>query len=195
MRPGTPAGAGGPRHAGTDDRPARWRTDHAGGTRFCRRTGRRLQRREVLELSRRLQRDADGGRLRTAHVRLRGAALSRRNSPVSASVIAKAMPAVTVDNVLTLPRLPDLDGPASVDRPVLAITTAPKGVEGEGFPVRRAFYGLDQRFLDPFLHMDQMGEVEYGPGEPKGTAWHPHRGFETVTYMIDGTFQHQDSTR
>jgi redox-sensitive bicupin YhaK (pirin superfamily) len=42
--------------------------------------------------------------------------------------------------------------------------------------------------------MDQMGEVEYGPGEPKGTAWHPHRGFETVTYMIDGVFQHRDST-
>ena len=41
--------------------------------------------------------------------------------------------------------------------------------------------------------MDQMGEVDYAPGEPKGTAWHPHRGFETVTYMIDGTFQHQDS--
>jgi redox-sensitive bicupin YhaK (pirin superfamily) len=38
-----------------------------------------------------------------------------------------------------------------------------------------------------------MGEVDYAPGEPKGTAWHPHRGFETVTYMIDGTFQHQDS--
>ena len=47
--------------------------------------------------------------------------------------------------------------------------------------------------LDPFIHMDQMGEVEYAPGEPKGTPWHPHRGFETVTYMIDGTFQHQDS--
>jgi len=44
------------------------------------------------------------------------------------------------------------------------------------------------------VHMDQMGEVEYAPGEPKGTPWHPHRGFETVTYMIDGTFQHQDST-
>jgi redox-sensitive bicupin YhaK (pirin superfamily) len=42
--------------------------------------------------------------------------------------------------------------------------------------------------------MDQMGEVDYGPGEPRGTSWHPHRGFETVTYMIDGTFQHQDST-
>jgi quercetin 2,3-dioxygenase len=41
--------------------------------------------------------------------------------------------------------------------------------------------------------MDQMGEVDYGPGEPKGTPWHPHRGFETVTYIIDGTFRHQDS--
>jgi redox-sensitive bicupin YhaK (pirin superfamily) len=47
--------------------------------------------------------------------------------------------------------------------------------------------------LDPFVHMDQMGEVEYAPGEPKGTPWHPHRGFETVTYLIDGTFEHQDS--
>ncbi len=47
--------------------------------------------------------------------------------------------------------------------------------------------------LDPFLHMDQMGEVEYAPGEPKGTPWHPHRGFETVTYMIDGQMQHSDS--
>jgi len=41
--------------------------------------------------------------------------------------------------------------------------------------------------------MDQMGEVEYAPGEPKGTAWHPHRGFETVTYIIDGEFAHSDS--
>jgi redox-sensitive bicupin YhaK (pirin superfamily) len=41
--------------------------------------------------------------------------------------------------------------------------------------------------------MDQMGEVEYAPGEPKGTSWHPHRGFETVTYIMDGAFQHQDS--
>ena len=41
--------------------------------------------------------------------------------------------------------------------------------------------------------MDQMGEVEYAPGEPKGTPWHPHRGFETVTYIIDGTFDHHDS--
>jgi len=76
---------------------------------------------------------------------------------------------------------------------VTSITTAPRGLEGEGFPVRRAFAGIDMADLDPFVHMDQMGEVDYGPGEPKGTPWHPHRGFETVTYMIDGTFLHQDS--
>jgi hypothetical protein len=59
--------------------------------------------------------------------------------------------------------------------------------------VRRAFAGVDLRDLDPFIHMDQMGEVEYAPGEPKGTPWHPHRGFETVTYMLDGIMEHQDS--
>ena len=76
---------------------------------------------------------------------------------------------------------------------MVSVTTAPAGFEGEGFPVRRAFAGVDPNHLDPFVHMDQMGEVDYAPGEPKGTPWHPHRGFETVTYMIDGTFQHQDS--
>ncbi len=59
--------------------------------------------------------------------------------------------------------------------------------------MRRAFAGVDLRDLDPFLHMDQMGEVDYAPGEPKGTPWHPHRGFDTVTYMIDGQMQHADS--
>ncbi|HEX2038724.1 MAG TPA: pirin family protein [Acidimicrobiales bacterium] len=101
------------------------------------------------------------------------------------------MPAVTADT-LTLPRI-ERPSVQAVDRPVRSVTTAPSGFEGEGFPVRRAFAGVDLRDLDPFVHMDQMGEVEYAPGEPKGTAWHPHRGFETVTYMIDGTFQHRDS--
>ena len=101
------------------------------------------------------------------------------------------MPAVTADT-LTLPRLPEPSIEA-IDRPVRSVTTAPKGYEGEGFPVRRAFAGVDIADLDPFIHMDQMGEVDYAPGEPRGTDWHPHRGFETVTYMIDGTFQHQDS--
>ncbi|MFI8906988.1 pirin family protein [Streptomyces albidoflavus] len=101
------------------------------------------------------------------------------------------MPAVTVENPLTLPRVvADAD---AVQRPVLAVTTAPSGFEGEGFPVRRAFAGINYQHLDPFIMMDQMGEVEYAAGEPKGTPWHPHRGFETVTYIIDGTFIHQDS--
>lgn len=102
------------------------------------------------------------------------------------------MPAVTVENPLVLPRVPE-PGEAATDRQVVSVTTAPSGYEGEGFPVRRAFAGVDLRALDPFIHMDQMGEVDYGPGEPKGTPWHPHRGFETVTYIVDGTFRHQDS--
>jgi redox-sensitive bicupin YhaK (pirin superfamily) len=107
------------------------------------------------------------------------------------------MPAVTVDDVLSLPKLTGSAGPDGTrprPRAVRAITTAPAGFEGEGFPVRRAFAGVPVELLDPFVHMDQMGEVEYAPGEPKGTAWHPHRGFETVTYIIDGTFEHNDST-
>ena len=102
------------------------------------------------------------------------------------------MPAVTVDDITLLDRIPPLDATAA-HRPVKAVTVAPSGFEGEGFPVRRAFAGVDVADLDPFIHMDQMGEVEYAPGEPKGTPWHPHRGFETVTYIIDGTFEHQDS--
>ncbi len=103
------------------------------------------------------------------------------------------MPAVTVDDVLALPRIPAPDPSVTADRGVLARTTAPAGLEGEGFPVRRAFAGIDMSALDPFIHMDQMGEIDYAPGEPKGTPWHPHRGFETVTYMIDGILRHQDS--
>ena len=103
------------------------------------------------------------------------------------------MPAVTVDDILLLPRITEPDPAAARERAVQSVTTAPSAFEGEGFPVRRAFAGVDLRALDPFIHMDQMGEVDYAPGEPRGTAWHPHRGFETVTYMIDGTFRHQDS--
>jgi redox-sensitive bicupin YhaK (pirin superfamily) len=100
------------------------------------------------------------------------------------------MPAVTADTET----LPSLVAPEhAVDRPVRSLTTAPEGVEGEGFPVRRAFAGVPTTELDPFIHMDQMGEVVYAPYEPRGTDWHPHRGFETVTYIIDGTFVHQDS--
>jgi redox-sensitive bicupin YhaK (pirin superfamily) len=103
------------------------------------------------------------------------------------------MPAVTVEDLTVLPRVPTPDPTFAPTRPVVGVTTAPHGFEGEGFPVRRAFAGVDLRDLDPFIHLDQMGEVDYGPGEPKGTPWHPHRGFETVTYMIDGIIRHNDS--
>ena len=100
------------------------------------------------------------------------------------------MPAVTADT-LTLPRV--FVAPGAQPRSVKMITNAPQAYEGEGFPVRRAFAGIPNADLDPFIHMDQMGEVEYLPGEPKGTPWHPHRGFETFTYLMDGRFLHQDS--
>jgi redox-sensitive bicupin YhaK (pirin superfamily) len=102
------------------------------------------------------------------------------------------MPALTVDDLTVLPRI-KTPGLGDTVRPVVQVTDAPRGYEGEGFPVRRAFAGVDLQLLDPFIHMDQMGEVEYAPGEPKGTSWHPHRGFETVTYMIDGVMDHADS--
>ena len=99
------------------------------------------------------------------------------------------MPAVFADP-LTLPRLGLATGRA---RTVKSVTYGPQAYEGEGFPVTRAFAGVSYADLDPFIHMDEMGEVEYAPLEPRGTAWHPHRGFETFTYMIDGTFEHQDN--
>ena len=101
------------------------------------------------------------------------------------------MPAVSIEDITVLPRI--VASPSARPRRVKSITTAPQGFEGEGFPVRRAFAGVDLADLDPFIHLDQMGEVEYAPGEPKGTPWHPHRGFETVTYIIDGIFDHRDN--
>jgi len=103
------------------------------------------------------------------------------------------VPAVTVADVLVLPRIGAPDATA-VQRPVKRVVTALATFEGEGFPVRRPFPGrMSLRDSDPFLLLDQMGAVEWGAGEPKGTPWHPHRGFETVTYIVDGAFEHQDT--
>lgn len=112
------------------------------------------------------------------------------------------MPAVYADP-MTLPRLatapdispdrPDTDIPTVIERDVLTLSDAPSATEGLGFPVRRALAGASYTRTDPFVMMDQMGAVEYGVGEPRGTDWHPHRGFETVTYLLDGAFQHQDT--
>lgn len=104
------------------------------------------------------------------------------------------MPAVMPERWTTLPRI--TEPPASVvDRPVEHVVTAPSLLEGAGFPVRRPWPSTDIGFrqADPFLLLDHMGAVEYAPGEAKGAPWHPHRGFETVTYIMDGAFEHHDS--
>ena len=103
------------------------------------------------------------------------------------------MPAVTADT-LALQRLPALPEKETVWRGVAQVVTAQRQLEGEGFVVRRSFPSVRLALADPFVLLDHMGAVEYAPGEAKGTPWHPHRGFETVTYMIDGAFEHQDTT-
>jgi redox-sensitive bicupin YhaK (pirin superfamily) len=79
-------------------------------------------------------------------------------------------------------------------RPVVATITATRAVEGAGFVVRRPFPTPRLAQIDPFLLLDEMGPVDLAPGEGRGAPDHPHRGFETVTYMIDGAVEHEDST-
>ena len=103
------------------------------------------------------------------------------------------MPAVIVDDLSSLPRIPTTAPENSRERRVSKVVDAPRMLEGAGFEVRRAFTGVDLRLVDPFILLDHMGAVEYAPGEAKGAPDHPHRGFETVTYMMDGAFEHRDS--
>jgi len=104
------------------------------------------------------------------------------------------MPALTVADPLSLPAVEVAEDTPVRFRKVQRLIDAIKTFEGEGFPVRRPFPGLERSAADPFILLDQMGEVQYAPGEAKGAPDHPHRGFETVTYMIDGEFVHRDST-
>ena len=79
------------------------------------------------------------------------------------------------------------------ERPVLSIVDSIRTLEGGGFPVRRPFPTRDLMQVDPFLLLDHLGPVAWGPGEGIGAPDHPHRGFETVTYLLSGGFQHKDS--
>jgi redox-sensitive bicupin YhaK (pirin superfamily) len=104
------------------------------------------------------------------------------------------MPAVTVSDPLVLPRLSRPDSTTATYRPVLDVMSAHHAVEGAGFEVWRPFPGgLSLHQTDPFLLLDQMGPVVYEPRAAKGAPWHPHRGFETVTYLLDGEITHHDS--
>ncbi len=78
-------------------------------------------------------------------------------------------------------------------RPVTRVFTAPRASDGDGVELRRAFPGNALMDLDPFLLLDQMGPMQVAPGEARGFPPHPHRGFETVTYLLSGEMQHRDS--
>jgi redox-sensitive bicupin YhaK (pirin superfamily) len=79
-------------------------------------------------------------------------------------------------------------------RPVAKVVPSLRTVEGGGFVVRRTFPTGRLDMVDPFLLLDHMGPSDYGPGEAVGAPDHPHRGFETVTYMLEGAFEHRDSS-
>jgi redox-sensitive bicupin YhaK (pirin superfamily) len=76
---------------------------------------------------------------------------------------------------------------------VSRLVRAQQAVEGDGFVVRRPFPTPSLSYLDPFLLFDHMGPVEFAAGKGVGTPWHPHRGFETVTYLLEGDMEHRDS--
>src|SRR5687767_1454638 len=104
------------------------------------------------------------------------------------------MPAVTVDNTLVLPRISRPDPSVSRPRPVAKVVTAERAIEGAGFSIRRPFPGgLSFAESDPFLLLDHAGPQINAPGETKGAPWHPHRGIETVSYILDGEIAHHDS--
>jgi len=104
------------------------------------------------------------------------------------------MPAITVDDPLVLPRIPRPDPATSRVRPVARVVAARRQVEGAGFTIRRPFPGeLSMAESDPFLLLDHLGPTVNAPGEAKGAPWHPHRGFETVSYILDGEIAHHDT--
>jgi len=78
-------------------------------------------------------------------------------------------------------------------REISRVVTAHRQEEGAGFIVRRPLPSINLPVADPFLLIDEMGPVDYGPGEAVGAPDHPHRGFETVTYVLSGEFEHEDS--
>jgi redox-sensitive bicupin YhaK (pirin superfamily) len=104
------------------------------------------------------------------------------------------MPAITVDDTLVLPRIPRPDPATSRARPVARVATAHRATEGAGFTISRPFPGeLSMGEADPFLLLDHLGPQFNGPNEAKGAPWHPHRGFETVSYILDGEIAHHDT--
>jgi redox-sensitive bicupin YhaK (pirin superfamily) len=104
------------------------------------------------------------------------------------------MPAVTAENLLVLPRVARPDPAQTTDRRVARVVRAQRQIEGAGFEIWRPFPGeMSLAEADPFLLLDQLGPRVNGPGEAAGAPWHPHRGFETVSYVLDGEISHHDT--
>jgi quercetin 2,3-dioxygenase len=78
-------------------------------------------------------------------------------------------------------------------RSALRVVNSDETTEGEGFVVHRSFPTHFLSDFDPFMLLDEMGPMDLAPGEAKGAPDHPHRGFETVTYLLEGRFEHKDS--
>jgi redox-sensitive bicupin YhaK (pirin superfamily) len=108
--------------------------------------------------------------------------------------VEDAVPAVTVENPLVLPRIRRPDPTQTTDRGVKRVVQSHRQIEGAGVEVWRPFPGaISLADADPFLLLDQLGPLVNGPGEAGGAPWHPHRGFETVSYVMDGEISHHDT--
>src|ERR671914_2302382 len=94
----------------------------------------------------------------------------------------------TVSKALEIPEIQTVEG-----RTIAGIVNSIETLEGGGFLVRRPFPKPAFSDFDPFLLLDEMGPMDVAPGEAKGAPDHPHRGFETVTYMLSGDMEHKDS--
>ncbi|WP_327305601.1 pirin-like C-terminal cupin domain-containing protein [Streptomyces sp. NBC_01298] len=96
---------------------------------------------------------------------------------------------------MTTPASANATTATTTSRSVVDVLPPVRALEGEGYPVRRAFPTPRIPRLDPFLTVDQVGPVALGPGEPRGSGpEHPHRGFESITYVLDGDIEYADST-
>ena len=93
----------------------------------------------------------------------------------------------------TAPTAPAAPAGAATLRPLAKLIRSQRTMEGAGFPVRRPFPTAAMRNIDPFVLLDEMGPIDWAPGKALGAPAHQHRGFETVSYILQGGVEHADS--
>jgi hypothetical protein len=118
-----------------------------------------------------------------------------RAAPLCHSPLTRPLPSNLASTGLSPPRIARPDPTTSRPRPVSKVVVAYHTLESAGVAIPRPCPGgLSMAEADPFLLLDHAGPTLNGPGEAKGAQWHPHRGFETVTYMLDGRARPPDTT-